>query len=194
MAGVEFSSATSARGWLACRLATSAKTVLGLSIPTPISEAYSAVLDSTAYQIARAAEAGDLTKARTLFDAAWSGLGKRPSSGEFYTLESLGEILLVAGMTDEARTLVKLLADNSVRRQRRGYHRLDHRRDREGSVADRSGQRVGAQHRAREGGRCRACGRSRERCEAARGARRESDVHVGLRRACRATAQPARAR
>jgi len=125
--------------------------------PSPELEPTGDDVDARTYRIARAAEVGDMTRARTEFAALWTMVSAQPAEqlgGMFYALESLGEVLVAADMAPEARQLLTLLAAQSTDHAVRGYHRFsilvapllgdpsliptDHLTEREGKLADAS--------------------------------------------------------
>jgi len=83
-------------------------------------------IEHAALEAALAIEAGDRAKASRVFDRMFAEHldGKRLTSGDFYQIEYAGEVAVAGGLVDEARRIVKLLAEHSARRPRRGYHRL----------------------------------------------------------------------
>ena len=83
-------------------------------------------IDATAFRIALASEHGDLARARSEFTALWARLidQQDPTSGAFYALEVLGEVVISAGMKPEARQVVEFLARHSAQRHVRGYQRF----------------------------------------------------------------------
>ncbi|MBA2544010.1 MAG: hypothetical protein H0V17_30485, partial [Deltaproteobacteria bacterium] len=102
-----------------------AKVVLDEPVPEAELAQYQP-LERAVYEIARALERSDQQAARAITERVWADhvTGKFMTSPDFYVLEYFGEVLVAGGMKDEARRLVKLLADHSKRRQKRGYHRL----------------------------------------------------------------------
>ena len=85
--------------------------------------------DSIILRVARAAGANDLKAASAEFHKLWSRVlaardGGQLSPGWFYAIESLGEVVITAGMTDESRELVEFLAEQSHHRPARGYQRF----------------------------------------------------------------------
>ncbi len=104
-----------------------AQLVLDLPItPELVDKVWFSDVDRAAYRIARAAEVGDVARARSEFAELWRTViaPHPPSPGMFYALESLGEILIAAEMKDETRELVELVAMHSTHQPKRGYHRF----------------------------------------------------------------------
>ena len=79
-------------------------------------------------RIARELAAGDREGARREFAALWTSLVAGRTAEQladvYYGVELLGETVISAGLTDETRQLVTLLAERSKRRPVRGYHRF----------------------------------------------------------------------
>jgi predicted Ser/Thr protein kinase/Tfp pilus assembly protein PilF len=85
--------------------------------------------DSILLRIARAAGANDTKTASAEFRTLWSRViaardGGQLSPGWFYSIESLAEVVLTAGMTEESREVVEFLAEQSHHRPARGYQRF----------------------------------------------------------------------
>jgi len=111
-------------GW-----ALQAKLVLGQPL-TPAQEALfgSNPLDGAAYRLARALEVEDAANARRAIDDVWKVL-EAPGRGEvqpteYYSLQVFGEVVICAGLADEARRLVTFLANKAVDHPVGGYPRL----------------------------------------------------------------------
>jgi serine/threonine-protein kinase len=86
-------------------------------------------IDGGSYAIAMALDRGDRTKAKALFADVWQReiASKDPAAltaDTYYQLESLGEVVIAAGLIDETKTLVAFLAAHSKPRAVRGYPRL----------------------------------------------------------------------
>ena len=86
-------------------------------------------LDAVGFRVARAIEAGTPDVATNELAAAWKRIladrdANRLSGRTFYNLESIGEVVISAGLQDETRRLVTFLAEQSSREPARGYHRL----------------------------------------------------------------------
>jgi predicted membrane protein len=85
--------------------------------------------DAIILRIARAAGASDSKTASAEFHTLWSRVtaardGGQLSPGWFYSIESLAEVVITAGMTGESRELVEFLAEQSHHRPARGYQRF----------------------------------------------------------------------
>ncbi len=83
-------------------------------------------LDLVALHTAIAIERGDRAKAKQLIERAWAEniTGKQLNSADYFFLEYFGEVVISAGLVDDARRLVTFLAETSKQRPRRGYHRF----------------------------------------------------------------------
>ncbi|HEY4239953.1 MAG TPA: protein kinase [Kofleriaceae bacterium] len=97
--------------------------------PDLASRAVGPSLDAVGLRVALDVRDGNLSAARAEIAAAWPHVlalrdAHQLSGGTYLVLEDLGETLLAANMTSEARALVSLLASQSERRPVRGYHRL----------------------------------------------------------------------
>ncbi len=107
-----------------------AHVILGDGLPAELeARMQSDELDAVGFRVARAIEAGTPDVATTELAAAWKRIladrdAHRLSGRTFYDLESIGEIVISAGMKDEARRLVTFLAEQSTHEPVRGYHRL----------------------------------------------------------------------
>jgi len=105
----------------------SALLILDRQVPTDVTDAaLGHGIDRAAFEIARAAAAGDVAAAREKFTAAWTEhiATKSPTAATFYTLEQLAEVTIAAGMPDATRNIVEYLAAHSHHKARRGYHRF----------------------------------------------------------------------
>jgi hypothetical protein len=81
------------------------------------------------YRAARALEAGDAPTAHTEIDEVWRDVLARKRAGEladtvYYELRLLGDVVLCAEMTDEARRIVAFLAEQSKNHPVRSYQRM----------------------------------------------------------------------
>ncbi len=105
----------------------SSKLVIGEPVPdATLIATYKQPIDLAAARAATAIFAGDHTKANAVFETMWADhiVGKPLTARHFYQLELLGEVMISAGHVDEAKRMVKLLAEHSAQRPRRGYHRF----------------------------------------------------------------------
>ena len=105
----------------------SSRFVLGKPITdAELAAAYQHPIELAAIRAALAIVAGDRAKASAVIEAMWAAYltGRVLTPSDYYHLELLGEVVVAAGQLDEAKRLVKLLADTSAQRSRRGYHRF----------------------------------------------------------------------
>ena len=107
-----------------------AQMVLGrLDTPEMAAKLAADDVDGASYRVAMAAAGGDLAGARTAFAQIWPKVidvtDTTTLPGRLYALEGLGEVVIAAGMVDEARVIVTFLAQHSTTLPARGYHRLE---------------------------------------------------------------------
>jgi len=105
-----------------------AQMVLG-RVGTPEMEAKlaDAGTEGAAYRIALAAARGDTAAAKAAFAQVWPkivAVADDALPGTLYLLEGLGEVVIAAGMVDEAKLLVGFLAEHSKTLPARGYQRM----------------------------------------------------------------------
>jgi len=109
--------------------ALQARLVLGRPL-SPEQEAAIRVhpVDGASYRLARAVEVDDLAGARRAIDEVWKVL-EAPGRGdvqptEYFSLQVFGEVVICAGLADDARRLVTFLARESTGHPVSGYPRL----------------------------------------------------------------------
>ncbi|HEY4055559.1 MAG TPA: hypothetical protein VGM39_03085, partial [Kofleriaceae bacterium] len=104
--------------------ALEAKLVLGqLDGPELAYKLNATDLDGASYRIAVAIAKGDMTGAKAAFATGWAAAMARDPDSVVYALDGLGEVVLAAGMTEEAQIIVSFLAAHSHEHPARNYQR-----------------------------------------------------------------------
>jgi len=109
--------------------AIQARLVLGQPLSPEMETTITAApLDGATYRVARAVELADTVATRRAIDDVWKVV-EAPGRGEvqpseYYSLQVFGEVVICAGLADEARRLVAFLARRSTVQPVNGYPRL----------------------------------------------------------------------